>query len=257
MAFTQDNETLKSVFGKFGEVVSVSLPMQGGRKKGYAFIKFSSSAEAKAAIEGMNGKELDGREIKANFSGGKPTGVLSKPKNPEGDDKEEGAKTSTIFVGNLSFNTEEKGLEKFFSSYGAIKAVRVAHHDSGMSKGFAHIEFESPDDAEKALECNGKDLDGRDIKVDLSQKLNNRRVEKNWDQRGRGGFSRGGFRGDSRGGRGGFRGGSRGGSFGGSRGGFRGGSRGGFGGDSRGGFRGGSRGGFRGGSRGGFRGGRS
>ncbi len=102
--------------------------------------------------------------------------------------------------------------------------------DDGRPKGFAHVEFESPEAASKALELNGQTLDDRQLRLDLSSSSN----------RGSGG-DRGGFRG----GRGGF----------GDRGGFRGGSRGGFG--DRGGFRGGfggDRGGFRGG-RGGFRGG--
>ena len=99
--------------------------------------------------------------------------------------------------------------------------------DDGRAKGFAHVEFETPEAAQKALELNGATLDDRQLRLDLSQSS------------GRGG-DRGGFRGGRGGDRGGFRGG-----FGGDRGGFRGG----FGGD-RGGFRGG-----RGGSRGGFRGG--
>merc|ERR1712160_136099 len=70
---------------------------------------------------------------------------------------------------------------------------------------------------------NGQEMDGRGVRLDLSQ---NKKPA--------------------------FGGGDRGG-FGGGRGGFRGGDRGGFGG--RGGFRGGDRGGFRGGDRGGFRGG--
>jgi len=45
--------------------------MAGTKKKGYAFIKFSSHEEAAAAVEEMNGKEMDGRELKCNFSSGK------------------------------------------------------------------------------------------------------------------------------------------------------------------------------------------
>lgn len=88
--------------------------------------------------------------------------------------------------------------------------------DDGRVKGFAHVEFESPDAAQKALEMNGAPCDGRELRLDLSSSS-----------------SRGGDRG-GRGGRGGFRGGDRGGFRGGDRGGFRGGRGG------RGGFRGGA-----------------
>lgn len=131
-------------------------------------------------------------------------------------------------MGNLGFKTTEHGLRDFFSECGDIKAVRIAMGDDGRAKGFAHIEFEAPDAAQKALQYNGEDLDGRALRLDLSQ-----------SSRGGGGGGRGGF------------GGGRGGGFGG---GF-GGGRGGFGGGRGGGFRGGDRGG-RGGSRGFSRGGR-
>ena len=101
-------------------------------------------------------------------------------------------------------------------------------NEEGRPKGFAHVEFATPEGAKKALELNGQELDGRGLRLDLST-----------PRTGGGGGSFGG----DRGGRGGF---------GGGRGGDRGGFRGGFGGDrgGRGGF-GGGRGGFRGGSRGG------
>ena len=148
----------------------------------------------------------------------------------------------TVFVGNLGFKTQDWSIKQFFESCGEINQVRIAMGEDGRAKGFAHVQFSSPDGAKKAMELNGVELDGRAVRLDLSQ-----------SNRSGGGGGRGGFGG----GRGGFgdRGGFRGG-FGGDRGGFRG--RGGFGGD-RGGFRGGfggDRGGFRGrggfGGRGGF-----
>ena len=92
--------------------------------------------------------------------------------------------------------------------------------DDGRAKGFAHVEFETAEAAQKALEFNGKRLDDRELRLDLSPSRSS-----GGDRGGRGG--RGGFRGGDRGGfrgvdRGGFRGG-RGGSRGGDRGGFRGG----------------------------------
>ncbi len=110
--------------------------------------------------------------------------------------------------------------------------------EDGQPKGFAHIEFETPEAAKKAVALNGQELDGRALRLDISHPS---------------GGGRGGGRGGFGGGRGGF-GGGRGGGFGGGRGGgFGGGRGGGFGGD-RGGFRGG-RGGFGGGGFGGGRGG--
>ena len=106
--------------------------------------------------------------------------------------------------------------------------------EDGRPRGFCHVEFEDPAHAADAMKFNGEEIDGRAVRLDLSQ------------SRG-GGGGRGGFGG----GRGGGFGGGRGGGFGGGRGGgFGGGRGGGFGGGRGGGFRGGDRGGR--GGRGGF-----
>lgn len=115
----------------------------------------------------------------------------------------------TVFVGNLSFNTEVDKLWDLFGPCGNIKDVRLGKKPDGSSKGFAHIEFDSEEAAQKAMSMAGRKLDGRQLNVDSSTKKSG------------GGGGRGGFGGDRGGGRGGFgggRGGSRGG-FGGGRGG--------------------------------------
>jgi len=45
--------------------------MKGGKKKGYAFIKFLTHAEAESASQAMNGFDLDGRPLKCSFGSGK------------------------------------------------------------------------------------------------------------------------------------------------------------------------------------------
>ncbi|KAJ8374566.1 hypothetical protein SKAU_G00051460 [Synaphobranchus kaupii] len=114
-----------------------------------------------------------------------------------------------LFVGGLSFDTNEQSLEDVFSKYGQItEVVVIKDRESQKSRGFGFITFENPEDAKDAmLAMNGKSLDGRQIRV---------------DQAGKSGGSRpgGGYRGGSSGGRGGgyFRGGRGGGGRGGERG---------------------------------------
>jgi len=100
--------------------------------------------------------------------------------------------------------------------------VRIAQDENGRSRGFAHVEFSSNAEALEGMKLAGQQLDGREVRLDLSQ-----------SKRGGGGGGRGGSRGSFGGGRGGDRGGRGfGGGFGGrgGRGGDRGG-RGGRGGD--------------------------
>ncbi|KAI1891720.1 hypothetical protein AGOR_G00146670 [Albula goreensis] len=125
-----------------------------------------------------------------------------------------------LFVGGLSFDTNEQSLEDVFSKYGQItEVVVIKDRESQKSRGFGFITFENPDDAKDAmLAMNGKSLDGRQIRVDQAGKS------------GGGNRPGGGYRGGGSGGRGGGGGGGggyfRGGRGGGGRGG-RGFSRGG------------------------------
>ncbi|RXH76349.1 hypothetical protein DVH24_019237 [Malus domestica] len=63
-----------------------------------------------------------------------------------------------LFVGGLSFYTNEKGLSEAFSQYGqVIEAQIVSDRVSERSKGFGFVTFASEDEAHKALEeMNGK-----------------------------------------------------------------------------------------------------
>ena len=72
-----------------------------------------------------------------------------------------------LFVGGLPFSTTEDELRDLFAVHGAVaSAIVVKDRDTGRSKGFGFVEFESDDEgkaAEKAL--NGSDMGGRSITV--------------------------------------------------------------------------------------------
>ena len=67
--------------------------------------------------------------------------------------------------------------------------------ETGRSRGFGYVEFDTSEEATKALEFNGKDVDGRNIKVDLSLPRPPR------GEGGGGGYGGGGEGGGMRGGR--------------------------------------------------------
>jgi len=72
-----------------------------------------------------------------------------------------------LYVGNLSFNSNEDSLRNLFKSYGTVASAKIiTDRDSGASKGFAFVEMGSDDEARAAIAgTNGIDLDGRQIKV--------------------------------------------------------------------------------------------
>ena len=72
-----------------------------------------------------------------------------------------------IYVGNLSYGTNDQLLEELFAEFGAVSSARViADRDSGRSKGFGFVEMSSQEEAQAAIDAlNDKEVDGRKLKV--------------------------------------------------------------------------------------------
>ena len=65
LSYDTKEDALKDLFSEAGTVVSASIITDkfSGRSKGFGFVEMSTEEEAKKAIETLNGKELDGRNI--------------------------------------------------------------------------------------------------------------------------------------------------------------------------------------------------
>lgn len=72
-----------------------------------------------------------------------------------------------IFVGNLSFNTNEDELRQLFGTYGQVDRVSIlTDRETGRSRGFGFVEMASNEDGEKAIAAlNGSQFGGRTINV--------------------------------------------------------------------------------------------
>ena len=68
LSYNVSDEDLRAAFAQFGTVDSADVIMDrtSGRSKGFGFVEMSDASEAKAAIEGLNGKDLDGRSLNVN-----------------------------------------------------------------------------------------------------------------------------------------------------------------------------------------------
>jgi len=132
---------------------------------------------------------------------------------------------SKVFVGNLDFNTTRDEVEALFAQVGTVRDVFLpTDRESGRPRGFAFVEFESDEDAAKAIEkFNGHDLGGRALRVNAAE---DRPPRAGGGGGGRSFGGGGGGRGGSGGG-GGYNGGGGGGGYGGGGGGGYGGGGGG------------------------------
>ncbi len=72
-----------------------------------------------------------------------------------------------IYVGNLSYNTNDNSLQEAFSAYGTVESAKViTDRDTGRSKGFGFVEMSSDAEASAAIsKLNGQDIDGRAVNV--------------------------------------------------------------------------------------------
>lgn len=68
LPYSVGEDDLQGIFSEFGEIESVKIitDKYSGRSKGFGFVVMENDDEAKAAIENLNGKSVDNREITVN-----------------------------------------------------------------------------------------------------------------------------------------------------------------------------------------------
>ena len=104
---------------------------------------------------------------------------------PENDRKIKGEPHKTIFVGNMSYKTDDKTLSRQFEAFGKIKRVRVVKDtETGKSKGYGFVEFDEKRSAEIAYSRgDGRRIDEFYVTVDMEKS----RIDKYWVPRRLGG----------------------------------------------------------------------
>src|SRR6266436_1439957 len=119
--------------------------------------------------------------------------------------------STKLYVGNLAFQTTSQELQELFAQAGTVQSASVVEdRDTGRSRGFGFVEMSSNEEAAAAIDqFNGKEVNGRALKVNEAKPRENRGGGGRGFSGGRGGF------GGNRGGGGG--GGNRGGNYGGHR----------------------------------------
>lgn len=76
-----------------------------------------------------------------------------------------------IYCGNLNWETTEEGLRAAFEEFGEVSSVTIIKDRyTGQSRGFGFVEMPNDAEGQAAISAmNGKDLDGRPIKVDQAR----------------------------------------------------------------------------------------
>jgi RNA recognition motif-containing protein len=75
-----------------------------------------------------------------------------------------------LFVGNLSFDTTEDSLRALFAAHGTVETIAlISDRDTGRPRGFGFIEMSNADASRAMQALDGKDFEGRTLKVNEAQ----------------------------------------------------------------------------------------
>lgn len=168
LSFDTVEDTIRDVFGKYGDVISIFFPPnREGGNLGFAILTMKTE-DAEKAIEELNDTDLDGRSIAVNEA------------IPQGSKGR--TLTTKIYVGNLDFDTTEDILRDAFAQYGEVKDCFLPEDkDFGGSRGFGFVTMDN-EDAEIAMkELDGVELDGRCIRVTEANEGKRNRASSNKD----------------------------------------------------------------------------
>ncbi|XWS18930.1 hypothetical protein CRYUN_Cryun32bG0087300 [Craigia yunnanensis] len=152
---------LEGIFCRFGTILSCKIAEENGKSKGFGFVQFDSEESAMAAMTALHDTLLEGKKL-----------YVSKfVKKSERTATAEEEKFTNLYVKNLVDGITEDLLEEMFSRYGKVCSVVIMKDSKGSSRGFGFVNFQSPDDAKKALEAmNGVQLGSKNLFVGRAQK---------------------------------------------------------------------------------------
>ncbi|XP_076847609.1 polyadenylate-binding protein 1-like isoform X2 [Brachyhypopomus gauderio] len=165
-----DNKALYDTFSAFGNILSCKVVCDENGSKGYGFVHFETQEAANRAIETMNGMLLNDRKVFV--------GHFKSRKEREAEFGAKAMEFTNVYVKNFGEDLDSEKLRGIFSEYGKTLSVRVMTDDKGHSRGFGFVNFESHEDAQKAVVgMNGKELNGRVLYVGRAQKRMERQSE--------------------------------------------------------------------------------
>ncbi|XP_059106023.1 LOW QUALITY PROTEIN: polyadenylate-binding protein 1-like [Peromyscus eremicus] len=174
-----DDEHLKDLFGKFGPALSVKVMTdESGKSKGFGFVSFERHEDAQKAVDEMNGKELNGKQIyvgRAQKKVERQTELKRKFEQMK-QDRINRYQSVNLYVKNLDYGVDDELLQKEFSPFGTITSAKVMM-EGGRSKGFGFVCFSSPEEATKAvMEMDGRIVTTKPLYVALAQRKEERQA---------------------------------------------------------------------------------
>jgi len=161
---------LFEIFNAVGPVSSIRVCRDAvtRRSLGYAYVNFHQLADAERALDTMNYTEIKDKPCRIMWSQRDPSLRRSGVGN--------------IFVKNLHESIDNKQLYDTFSLFGNILSCKVVtDRESGSSKGYGYIHYETQEAADAAIEkLDGMLIDGQEVQVGVFMRRNERPGQADW-----------------------------------------------------------------------------
>jgi len=161
---------LFDIFNAVGPVSSIRVCRDAvtRRSLGYAYVNFHQVADAERALDTMNFTTIKDRPCRIMWSQRDPSIRRSNVGN--------------IFVKNLHESIDNKQLYDTFSLFGNILSCKVVtDRDSGKSKGYGYVHYETAEAASAAIEkLDGMLIDGQEVQVGVFMRRTERPGQMDW-----------------------------------------------------------------------------
>ncbi|KAJ2629382.1 Multiple RNA-binding domain-containing protein 1, partial [Coemansia sp. RSA 1290] len=153
--FETTEDTLRRVFNGVDGLASVTIrykkdtKTQGLLSMGFGFVEYRTPSAAQQALESFQGIEVDGHALALKMSD-----RLGQARDTGDSTSLDGKKpkSTKLVIKNVPFEATRKDIRELVSAFGQIKSVRLPKKFSGGHRGFAFVEFLTPQEAQHVLE---------------------------------------------------------------------------------------------------------
>ncbi|XP_068705555.1 polyadenylate-binding protein 1A-like [Montipora capricornis] len=166
-----DNKALYDTFSAFGNILSCKIAQaEDGISKGYGFVHFDTEEAAEEAIGKVNGMLLNDKKVFATKWMSRRERLEKLGNLPK--------KFTNVYVKNFGEDMDEERFKELADKFGKVLSLKVVVGDSGRSKGFGFVSYESPEEAQQAVdELCGKEWNGQKLYAARAQKKAERQMD--------------------------------------------------------------------------------